>query len=399
MSIIKLQQVIKASPTEIYRYFTNSTALKDWLCDVATADPHPHGRLYMWWNGDYYTSGEYLKLEEDKSVSFTWFGRGEPGPTQVDVSLKKQKDGTLVKLVHRGMGKGQKWMGISAGFAKEWVNALENLVSVLEKGPDLRIINRPMLGIIVGEYNAKIAATLGVPLDKGIRLDGVVDGMGAQKSGLQKDDVIVGMDGNEITGATFAAFIETKRAGDIVEVTFYRGPDKKTTQMKLSGRPIPPIPASALELSQEIAKIYQRFETEIETLLNSANENECSEKPSPKEWSVNEILAHLVHSERGWHNVLSEIVGGHEAAYDDFGGNLQARIDGTVEVYPTKSELFIELKRHDAETISMLAHLPSDSLEHKGSYWKLAYQSYQIPYHLQTHLEQIQVAIRASQKK
>ena len=399
MSILKLEQVIKASPSEIYRYFTNSTALKDWLCDVATADPHPNGRLYMWWNGGYYTSGEYLKLDEDKFVSFTWFGRGEPGLTQVDVSLKKQKDGTLVKLVHRGMGKSQKWTDISAGYAKEWGNALENLASVLEKGPDLRITNRPMLGIFVGEYNAKIAGKLGVPLEQGMRLDGVIDGMGAQKSGLQKDDVIIGMDGTEITGTTFAAFIETKRAGEVVEVTFYRGPEKKTTQMKLSGRPIPAIPGSAVELSQEIAKIYQRFETEIDALLKTANEKECAKKPTPTEWSVNEILAHLIHSERGWHNRLSEIVGGHEAAYDGFGGNIQAYIDGTVTVYPTKSVLFTELKLHDAESISMLAHLPSDFLERKGGYWKLAFEAFQIPYHLQIHLEQIQAAIQASQKK
>jgi uncharacterized protein YndB with AHSA1/START domain/uncharacterized damage-inducible protein DinB len=399
MAIVKIEKFIQAPPSEAYPYFTNSTALRDWLCDLATADPRPGGRLFMWWNGDYYTCGEYIKVEEDKFVSFTWFGRGEPGPTTVEVTFKKQKGGTLVKLVHRGLGRSQKWAEIGAGYEKEWRNGLENLASVLEKGSDLRITNRPMLGIIVDEYNAKIAKRLGVPVEQGIHLGDVVEGMGAQKSGLQKGDVIVGMDGHEITGgATFGAVIESKRAGDVVDVAFYRGPEKKITKMTLSGRPIPAIPASGDELSRVVEQIYHRFETEIENILNSASEKECTTKPAPTEWSVNEILAHLIHSERGWHNALSEIIGGHEAAYDGFGGNIQARIDGTLAAYPSKMELFQELKHHDAETISMLAHISTEFLAHKGRYWKLAYLAQQIPYHLQAHVEQIQDAIQASRK-
>ena len=56
---------------------------------------------------------------------------------------------------------------------------------------------------------------------------------------------------------------------------------------------------------------------------------------------------------------------GHEAAYDDFGGNIQARIDGTVAIFKTKDELLKELKNHDAETISMLAHIPAEFLSHQ----------------------------------
>ena len=398
MSTVKLEKFIKAPAQEVFRYFTNSTALRDWICDVATADPHPGGHLYMCWPGDFYSSGEYLLLETNKLVSFTWHGKGEPHKTRVDVTLKNKRGGTLVKLSHREIGKGQKWAEIAKVYEIQWRSAFENLASVLENGADLRITRRPMLGVIVDDYNPEIAARLGVPVETGTRLSDVVDGMGAQKAGLQKDDVIIAIDGHELTtGATLLTVMSSKHAGDVVEVSFYRGPDKKTTKMTLSGRPIPVIPASGLELSRQVEPIYQQFEKEIETLLNSATEAACSHKPAPTEWSANDVLAHLIHSEIGWQNAASEIISGHEASYDDFGGNIQPRIDGTVAVFQTKAGLLKELKNHDAETISMLAHLPAEFLSHKGRFWKLAYQANQNSYHLQSHLEQMQAAIRSAQ--
>ncbi len=399
MSSKKIEKFIQASPSEVYQYFTNSTALKDWMCDVATADPHPGGRLYMCWPMDYYTSGEYIKLEKDKFVSFTWFGRGEPRQTRVEVSLQKQAGGTLVRLAHRGVGKSQKWLEIAGVYEKEWRSALENLASVLENGPDLRITRRPMLGIYIGEFNAEIAAELCIPVDFGIRLEGVVDGMGAQDAGLQKDDVIVAMDGHELTaGALLGSIISTKHAGEVVEVTFYRGAEKKSVKMTLSGRPIPTIPTSSIDLVKQVEPIYRRYETEIEELLNAASEEECSFKPGPADWSVNEVLAHLIHSELGWQNYATEVVGGHEGAYDGFGGNIQARIDGTTAIFSTKSALLKELKAHDAETLAMLAHIPVEFLSHKGKFWKLVYQASQNSYHLQTHMEQIRSAIQSARK-
>ena len=400
MSTIKLEKSIKASPTEIYQYFTNSTALRDWMCDIATADPRPGGHLYMCWSRGYYTSGEYLQLIKDKSVSFIWFGRNEPHKTQVNVILKQQKGGTLVKLQHRGIGRSQKWTEIAGVYQKEWHNAFENLASVLENGSDLRITRRPMIGIYIGDFNPEIAAKLGIPVEFGTRLEGVIDGMGAQKAGLQKDDVIVSMDGHELNADTpLTSLTSEKRAGDVVEFTYFRGPEKKITKMTLSGRTIPPIPASSIELFKQIEPIYQKFENDLEALLNTASDEECSHKPSLSEWSAKEILAHLIHSELGWQNIVSEIIGGHEGLYDNWGGNIQAHIDGTVATFSTKTELLKELKIHDAETLSMLAHIPAEFLSRKGKYWKLVYQAHQIPNHLQTHLDQIKGAIQASRSR
>mgnify|MGYP001195731505 CR=1 FL=1 len=85
---------------------------------------------------------------------------------------------------------GHVWAKKVDGFRGNWVESLENLKSVLETGIDLRIANRPMLGIVPGDFTEEQAKAIGVPIREGLRLDGVVDGMGAQKCGLQKDDVI-----------------------------------------------------------------------------------------------------------------------------------------------------------------------------------------------------------------
>lgn len=400
MTTKKVEKFIKASPSEVYRYFSNSTALRDWMCDVATADPRPGGHLYMCWPGDYYTSGEYVQLVNNKFVSFTWFGRGEPRQTRVEVSLKKQKDGTLVKLAHRRVGKGKKWAGIGEGYEKEWKSALENLASVLENGPDLRITRRPMLGIGMGEFNPDIATQLSVPVDYGIRLEGVVTGMGAQKAGLQKDDVIISIDGQDLKAVvSVGSVIATRHAGDVVEVTFYRGPEKKTIKMTLSGRPIPSIPGSGVELAKQVEPMYSQFEAEIEALINRASEEECAYKPGRLEWSVNEIMAHLIQSEISWQYEAEEIITGREPLYDGVGGNLQARIDGTTTIFLSKNDLFRELKAHDAETLAMFAHLPENLVTQKGKFWKLTYQADQNSFHFQTHLEQMRTAIESARKK
>jgi uncharacterized protein YndB with AHSA1/START domain len=399
MTTKKLEKFIQASPSEVYHYFTSSTALRDWICDVATVDPRPGGHIYMCWPGDYYTSGEYLQLEKDKLVTFSWLGRGEPHKTRVDVTLKKQKGGTLVKLAHRDIGTGQKWVEVAKVYEMEWRIALDNLASVVGSGPDLRITRRPMLGIYLADYDAAIAGKLGVPVEFGSRLDGVIEGMGAQKAGLQKDDVIIAIDGHElVAGTSLTSVLNSNHAGDLVDVTFYRGPDKKLVKMTLSGRPIPPMPASSLDLSKQMEVIYHRFESEVEAILHTASEAQCSHKPGSAEWSVKEVLAHLIHFELSWQNDASEMIDGNEAAYDGFAGNLQARIEGTVAIYQTKGMLFQELKSHDAETVSMLAHLPVEFFSHKGRFWKLAYQANQNSYHLQTHLEQMRSAIKSAKK-
>lgn len=394
---LKFTQFVKATPADAYRAFTNSTNLREWLCNVATVDPRPGGRLYLWWHSGYYTCGEYTLTQPKEKVAFTWHGRGEPGISNVEVSFTAQNGGTLVTLEHRGLGSGEEWSSAVSEIEKGWKRAMENLASVMDSGEDLRFVLRPMLGILLGEFDEERAQKLGVPVKEGMCLDGVVNGMGAQAAGLQSNDVIVSMAGKPITNYdSLANALATHRAGDRIEVVFYRGPERKTVMMELSKRPIPEIPWSAKELAEKASQIQEGILTELDKFLAGVTEAEASFKPAPNEWNIKENIAHLIHGERGYQSFMAELVDGNERHVDDWGDNVNAYIEATVVVHPTLQDIVNEHKRSCRETIEFLTRLPDSFIARKGTYWRLAYAALESPYHFESHLSQMQAALDAA---
>lgn len=361
-------------------------------------NPKIGGRIYMAWNSGFYAAGEFTLFEPDRRLIFTWYGRNEPAPTLVEVSLTPKGDKTLVQVIHSGLGSGFVWEKMIDEVKQGWPSSLENLASTLESGPDLRFVLRPMLGITVGDFDPEIAARLAVPTDKGIRLDGVLEEMGAYSAGLRRDDVITAMDGQPIVdGETFAAILSGHRAGDKIEVEFYRGAEKIKTLMELSRRPLPEIPTSPACLAEAVSQTYAQLQTQLAELLHGATEAEANFKPDPDAWSVKEILAHLIHGERDGHAYLTEIVGGQVRWADDYAGNLAMRTQATLQALPTLQELLTELKRLFAESIALYQHIPADFPEkRKGTWWGITYYVLSPPYHTQAHFQQIQEAIHVA---
>jgi uncharacterized protein YndB with AHSA1/START domain len=395
--IVKFKRMVNAPPKEVYRAFTNSTALREWCCDVATTDPRKGGRFYVWWNSGYYASGEFTALTPDKKIAFLWHGRGEPGATRVQIAFAAKNGGTLVTLVHRGFGAGQKWAKVIKEAHAGWSQGLENLQSVLETGWDLRFVHRPMLGIGVDEFNASIAAKLGVPVTEGIRLGSVIEGMGAQAAGLQKDDVLVRLGRKKLTGyPTLVTALQPHHAGDEVAVVFYRGAEKKTVAMKLSGRPLPDVPPTAEGLAEAARKMYAELDAELAQCFAGVSEADAAHSPALGEWSAKETVAHLITGERDTHAAIADLIGGQERWADDYPGNIAARISVTVSMFPTVSALLEELARNEAGTVAMLAVLPSEFVARHGSYWRLGYNLLQTPEHTRQHMAQIRAAIAAA---
>jgi uncharacterized protein YndB with AHSA1/START domain len=396
-----MTQTVRAPAAEAYRAFTRSVALREWMCDGAVVDARPGGRLYVWWHSGYYAVGEFTALEPGRRVAFTWQGRGEPGATQVEVVLTPSGDGVEVTLTHAGFGAGDAWHKARSESQDGWTQGMENLKSVLETGQDLRYVSRPMLGIYVEEFNADIAARLGVPVSEGTRLGGVVAGLGAEQAGLRRDDVIVSIAGrptNDYPG--LVAALGPHRAGDQVAVAFYRGGERRTTEMVLSRRPIPEVPATPAELAEAVRQANASAFAELARSLEGVGEDQAARRPAAGEWNALEVLAHLIAHEREQQTWITDLLCDDERWSDRFENTevVPARIAAIARAYPRLADMADVLRRSQGETADMLAALPAEFVAHRGTYWRLGrsmLEGVRPPNHMEEHTAQIRAAIAA----
>ena len=392
------EKLIKAPAAQAYLAFTNATLLKEWLCDVATVSPKPGGRMYLWWNGDFYSSGEFVNLEPDHSVTFQWFGKGDSIPTQVAVTLSNKNGDTLVTMTHT-LPAGENWLKIAQGFQHEWTVSLENLASVLETGIDRRIFDRPMLGINIGDYNLEQAKQLGIPVTAGLRLESVVVGMGAHAAGLQRDDVLVSLGGTPISDFDSLVFsLRGKKGGEKVEVIFYRGSEKKTVSMELSRRQVPEVPFDISELARRVQARHDESLAELAKTFEGVTDEEASFHPSADEWSAKDVLAHLILGDQFTPNYYLSMLQGQELWSDSFAGNSNELTRAVVSTYPTVPELLEELRRLSKLMVTFIETWPIEFLERKGSYFRAGWQLLEGQTHTHAHLAQIQEAIVKSRK-
>ena len=132
---------IAAAPTDVFPYFTDPEKLVAWKAASAELDARAGGRFRMdvTGRGDV-AQGEYLDIDPPHRIRFTWQwdneqpDAGATAPSVVEVTLTPDGDGTLLRLVHRGIP-GPNRDASAAG----WAHYLERLVlaaSGREPGPD-----------------------------------------------------------------------------------------------------------------------------------------------------------------------------------------------------------------------------------------------------------------------
>jgi uncharacterized damage-inducible protein DinB len=168
--------------------------------------------------------------------------------------------------------------------------------------------------------------------------------------------------------------------------------------MELSRRPLPTIIWDPVELSRAVASQYTEARDALRGYFADVSEADASHRPAATEWSAKEVLAHLIHSERGFQNNVGEMITGAEAVYDDYGENLLARVEATVAVYPTIADLLAAYERSTDETVALLAHLPEEATRRKSSYWRLALIALDNPFHFRGHLQQVGDAVRSARQ-
>jgi hypothetical protein len=213
----------------------------------------------------------------------------------------------------------------------------------------------------------------------------------AGKCGLQAGDILVSLENQPIS--SYSSLLETImhfRAGDNVEVSFYRGSQKFNRTITLSAMTLPQVPESPQQLAEVLSKNQNKYCDEMMSLLRAISDKEASFKPGENEWSIKEIIAHLVHSERDQQLWIQNTVQSTEPQYDNDPDNLMARVQATVKLYPTLPQLLELLRASLKETVTLIAHLPEDLIKNKDVFWRLTYVCTEYGIHLRSHAEQIE---------
>lgn len=387
---IKLAAQFKAAPANVYYAITNHTGWREWFCDIAETETKEFNRLYFWWNSGYYTSGRFTDLEDNQSVNFTWRGHDEPGETKVSIRLQEQDQDTLLSLEHSGFGETKKWQSTQDHLRELWGAGLENLQAVLETGWDSRKYNKPMVGVYLGPIvSPELAEEKDLPAAHGLLLEGVLKGLGAEAAGLRKGDQVIEIDGIRLEDhAAITKAMHAHVAGDEIELVYYRENEIYRAEIKLAPATKPDVPTTAQGLSEAAVEIYESIDAKIMESFEEMTDEEAEFKPAPGEWNVKEILAHLIISERDAQTWIGSLVFGNETA--PYTAQLPARLKSLLSIYPQVEALRAELRRAWRESEALLAELPIEFVERKGSYYRLAGVFLEeIVYHYKDHMSQI----------
>lgn len=388
---------IPAPPEEVFYAFSTEQGWRDWLCGSARFRSLSGRNYLLSWDSGWYAAGAIQTLDRPRMVELTWHGPEDPATSGVSIQLRERDGGTEVEIRHTGLGEGAAWERARAEVHKGWEMGLENLESIFTTGEDLRVIRRPMLGIMMNDFTKEIAAEIGVPVTQGVRIDRTVEGMGAERAGLMHDDVVVDMDGKPVKGfADLGMVLQGHRAGDTIPVTFYRSSKKMTLDMQLSRRPIPEIPLDPAELADQVAEQHAQLMQELEQVFDGVSEEQAGFRPEPEGWSAKDTLAHLIEAEYRNLDAIQELMQDAAREFADEGANLRERLEAMQQSAPTVADLLHELEHRHEETVYFLRHAGKLKAR-KGPMWQLGRGWLEIPLlHERGHMEQMRAAIQAA---
>ena len=103
---VDVERRIAATPGEVFTYLTDPEKYTRWKGEQAELDPRPGGLYRVRMGPDAVALGEYVEVEPPTRVVFTWGWEGSgdvpPGSTTVEITLREDGDGTLLRLRHTG---------------------------------------------------------------------------------------------------------------------------------------------------------------------------------------------------------------------------------------------------------------------------------------------------------
>lgn len=104
---IVCERRVRAAPSKVYAYLTDSERWAEWQGVSARHDPRPGGLFSIEMPVGSTARGEFVELVPDRRVVFTWGWIDHPGvpPGSSTVTIELIPDGadTVVRLTHEGL--------------------------------------------------------------------------------------------------------------------------------------------------------------------------------------------------------------------------------------------------------------------------------------------------------
>ncbi len=124
--------------------------------------------------------------------------------------------------------------------AMGWAISSETAMPIIEDLIQTGYVVRSWLGVTLYTVDQYVILRYSLLVDEGALVTEVAPGSPADKAGIKKGDVIVGMDDEEIaTAQDLIQAIHSSEIGQQVEIAFWRGDTKITTQAILAESPPP----------------------------------------------------------------------------------------------------------------------------------------------------------------
>ena len=374
-------RTINIAPEQIYQSFVNRDDLCDWLCYDASLNVAADGYgLLSWYEGVFnHVYLAFNEVAEGKKLAFSWQS-GNRDVTQVEVIFNEKN----LTLIHSGFTSEEQ----AQQHEEFWNFRLDNLKSVLETGANLAMTERVIIGIYPGEFNAEVAERLNVPVDYGVHVANVVENFSAQAAGIQINDVIVAVNGQQLNDISIYDVVLGKKPGETVNVSYYRNGVENTVDVKLLGYPIPPIPASFAELHANWEARYEHYNQRMEEFLQGVDEMIASQKPDENSWSIRELIAHFILIER--HNLEWFSTYHHGPRRINPFTEDAARINAILKTYPKVTDLVAEWQRVQRETLSIISLFPDSMSERKSYLWWMTFEAHAQPIFFERLLEEVE---------
>ncbi|WP_326654091.1 MULTISPECIES: SRPBCC domain-containing protein [unclassified Streptomyces] len=138
--VVTLERHIAARPETVFSFFTDREKWLSWMGRDGEFDFTRDGAYRTRVTGEHIASGRFLEIAPPERLVFTWGWEGgdlavPPGSTTVEITLEPVADGTLLRLIHRGLPSPE----ACAAHREGWVHYVERLATLGaggDPGPD-----------------------------------------------------------------------------------------------------------------------------------------------------------------------------------------------------------------------------------------------------------------------